>query len=300
MKREKNSFLEYLIICFELNFEYWNIMSVKMMKYAVLLFCAGALSLAGCRSEIKADKAVAPPPVKQPEKEFSGQHEAAAAGSALETLAEVISGTRSTPTAGAKAKFLNVNKLIIPETEAGRFLSSECFVTRWNILGPFIYDPENKKNPDISEIVHEPFMAEEKNLTGGEKIASRNIGWQQARFESSKYPGEIDLQKLFKNQVRHAAAYAVTYLECAEPMSGLILYAGSSGFLKIWINHKLVHTYNQTVREGKWDQDVVKGIKLQQGFNQIVVKIVSTGGEDWNFYFRLASESDLPFKFQTE
>ena len=250
---------------FVLNIEYWNIMSVMMMKYVVLPFCAGILCLAGCRSEIKEDKPIAPPPVKQSEKEFSGAHEAATSGSALETLAKVTCG--------------------IPESM---------------VPGAFIYDPENNKGQELSEIVHEPFMPEEKSLTGGEKIDSRNIGWQQVRFESSKYPGEIDLQKLFKKQVRHAAVYAVTYLECAAPMSSLILYTGSSGFLKIWINHKLVHTYNQTVREGKWDQDAVKGIKLQQGFNQIVVKSVSTGGEDWNFYFRLASESDLPFKFQTE
>ena len=285
---------------FELNIEYWNIMSVMMMKYVVLPFCAGILCLAGCRSEIKEDKPIAPPPVKQSEKEFSGAHEAATSGSALETLAKVTCGIPESMVPGANAKYLNVNKLIVPETGAGRFLSSDCFVTRWNILGPFIYDPESNKGQELSEIVHEPFMPEEKSLTGGEKIASPNIGWQQVRFESSKYPGEIDLQKLFKKQVRYAVVYAVTYLECAAPMSNLILYTGSSGFLKIWINHKLVHTYNQTVREGKWDQDAVKGIKLQQGFNQIVVKSVSTGGEDWNFYFRLASESDLPFKFQTE
>ncbi len=275
-------------------------MSVKMTKYAVLLLCSGILCLIGCRSGIMEEKPIAPPPVKQPEKEFSGKHEAAATGSPLETLAKVTSGMPDNSAAGINAKCLNVNKLIVPETGTGRFLSSDCFVTRWNILGPFIYDPENNKNPEFAEIVHEPFMQEEKDLTGAEKTANPNIGWQLARFESSKYPGEIDLRKLFKNQVRYAAVYAVTYLECAGPMSGLILYTGSSGFLKIWINHKLVHTYNQAVREGKWDQDAVKGIKLQQGFNQIVVKSVSGGGENWNFYFRLASENDLPLKFQPE
>ncbi|MFA6101987.1 MAG: hypothetical protein WCV67_02345 [Victivallaceae bacterium] len=275
-------------------------MSVKITKYAFLLLCAGILCLAGCRSEIKEDKPIAPPAVKQPEKEFSGKHEAAASGSALETLAKVTSGMPGGPASGANVKYLNVNNLIVPETEAGRFLSSECFVTRWNILGPFIYDPENYKKTDFAEIVHELFMQEEKSLTGVERTANPNIGWQLARFESSKYPGEIDLRKLFKNQVRHGAVYAVTYLKCTEPMSSLILYAGSSGFLKIWINHKLVHTYNQAVREGKWDQDAINGVKLQQGFNQIVVKSVSTGGEDWNFYFRLASENDLPLKFRPE
>ncbi len=276
-------------------------MSAMMMKYAVLLLCTCVLCLAGCRSEVmKEEKPIAPPPVKQSEKEFSGAHEGATSGSALETLAKVTCGIPESMVPGANTKYLNVNKLIVPATGAGRFLSSECFVTRWNILGPFIYDQENNKNSDFPEIVHEQFLTEEKSLTGVEKTANPNIGWQLVRFESSKYPGEIDVQKLFKNQVRYAAVYAVTYLECAEPMSNLILYTGSCSFLKVWINHKLVHTYNQTVREGKWDQDAIKGIKLQQGFNQIVVKSVSTGGENWNFYFRLASESDLPFKFQTE
>ncbi len=275
-------------------------MSVKMMKYVILLLSHGILCLTGCRSDIKEDNAIAPPVAKQPEMEFIGQHQAAIPGSALETLAMATAGVPGSKTSGTNEKRLNINKLIVPATETNRFLSSDCFVTRWNILGPFLYDPENNPKMEFSEIIHEPFMDEEKKLTGVEKAANHNIGWQLVRFESSKYPGEIDLQKLFKNQGRHAAVYAVTYLECAEPMSNLILYTGSSGFLKIWINHKLVHTYNQAVRGGKWDQDAVKEIKLQQGFNQIVVKSVSTGGEDWNFYLRLASNNDFPLKFQPE
>lgn len=261
--------------------------------------CAGLLCLAGCRYGIKDDATIVPPPVAFPEKEFSGKHDAKAPDSAMETLFTVTTGTNTASAAGAQKK-INVNKLIMPDEMVSRFLSSDCFVTRWNVLGPFIYDPENNKPNELSELVHVSFMQDEKNLAGVEKSGNPNVDWQLVRFESSKYPGEIDLNKLFNGKANHAAAYAVTYLDCAKPVSNLILCTGGSGFLKIWINHKLIHTYNHTVRAGKWDQDVVKGIKLQQGFNQIVVKTVSTGDNDWNFYFRLAAENDLPLKFQPE
>lgn len=270
-----------------------------MINYIGLLLCAGLLCLVGCRGVMKDDAPIAPPPVKQPEKEFSGKHDAKAPDSAMETLFRVTTGTNS-PEAASTQKRINVNKLIMPGETASRFLSSDCFVTRWNVLGPFIYDPEISKPDELSELVHTPFMEDEKSLAGVEKPANPNVGWQLVRFESNKYPGEIDLSKLFNGKAAHAAAYAVTYLDCAEPASNLTLYTGGSGFLKVWINRKLVHTYNQAPREGKWDQDTVKGIKLQQGFNQIVVKTVSAGGDNWNFYFRLAAENDLPLKFQPE
>jgi hypothetical protein len=269
------------------------------MNYICLLLCTGLLCLAGCRGVLKdEEQSIVPPPVKLPEKEFNAKHDAKAPESAMETLFTVTTGTNSTSVAVAQ-KRINVNKLIMPGEMSSRFLASDCFVTRWNVLGPFVYDPEVIKPDELSELVHASFMQDEKSLAGVEKPDNPNVGWQLVRFESSKYPGEIDLSKLFNGKARHAAAYAVTYLDCAEPASNLTLYTGGSGFLKVWINHKLVHTYNQTVREGKWDQDIVKGIKLQQGFNQIVVKSVSTG-DDWNFYFRLAAENDLPLKFLPE
>ncbi|MHB9138333.1 MAG: hypothetical protein ACYC4Q_02900 [Victivallaceae bacterium] len=268
-----------------------------MINYIGLLLCAGLLCVAGCRGVMQDDAPIAPPPVKQPEKEFNGKHDAKAPESAMETLFTITTGVNPNP--AVTQQRININKLIMPDSTASRFLSSDCFVTRWNVLGPFIYDPEISKPEELSELIHKSFAEDEKNLTGVEKTGNPNVGWQLVRFESNKYPGEIDLSKLFNGKVRHAAAYAVTYLNCAEPTSNLTLYTGGSGFLKVWINHKLVHTYNQTPREGKWDQDTVKGIKLQQGFNQIVVKTVSTGDE-WNFYFRLAAENDLPLKFQPE
>ena len=173
-------------------------MSAKMTKYAVLLLSAGILCLTGCRSEIKEEKPIAPPPTKQPEKEFSGKHEAAASGSPLETLAKVTSGISDNP--APRARCLNVNKLIVPENGTGRFLSSDCFVTRWNILGPFIYDPENNKAAGFAEVVHEPFMQEEKDLTGAEKTANPNLGWQLARFESVNIPARLTCGSCLKTR----------------------------------------------------------------------------------------------------
>ncbi|MDD5599810.1 MAG: hypothetical protein PHV82_17830, partial [Victivallaceae bacterium] len=123
-----------------------------------------------------------------------------------------------------------------------------------------------------------------------------SLKWQLARFEGVKNPGEIDLRRFFKTESEYLIAYAVTYLECDEDLSKLTLYTGGSSYIKIWINHQLVHAYDHLRREGKWDQDVIKDIALKKGYNQIVVKCVAVGNS-WNFFLRLADADNRPLKF---
>jgi len=118
-----------------------------------------------------------------------------------------------------------------------------------------------------------------------------------ARFESPRKPGEINLRSFFKKDKRdNLIAYAVTYLSCDKALSNLTLYTGSSAYIKVWINHQLVHAYDHLKRRGKWDQDVINNIKLRKGYNLIVVKCVALE-KDWNFYLRLADAKNIPLKF---
>ena len=193
------------------------------------------------------------------------------------------------------AKYRNINEVVIGGVDSTGFLTNINFVTRWNILGPFPYKEEKLADNKIKSVLHDKLIANEKKLSGDEKIKTLSK-WQLARFESPDTPGKINLRTFFKYKRKNLIAYAVTYLSCKEELSNLTLYTGSSGYIKVWINHQLVHAYDHVKRKGKWDQDVIKNIKLRKGYNLIVVKCVAIEN-DWNFYLRLADSKNLPMKF---
>ena len=192
-------------------------------------------------------------------------------------------------------KYRNISKVIVNNVSANGFLADINFVTRWNILGPFFYEAENLDDNKAKEFLHNKLIANEKKLRGNEK-ALAPAKWQLARFEFPQKPGEINLRDFFKDKRNHLVAYAVTYLQCDKELSKLSLYMGSSGYIKVWINHQLVHVYDQDKRRGKWDQDIIKNIKLRKGYNLIVVKCLALE-TDWSFYLRLADDKNLPLKF---
>ncbi len=192
-------------------------------------------------------------------------------------------------------KYRNVNEVATNHVNGDGFLTNINFVTRWNILGPFPYKAEKTADNKTKSVLHEKLIENEKTLTGGEKVKAP-LKWQLARFESPEKPGEINLRTFFKDKRENLTAYAVTYLNCQKELSNLTLYAGSSGYIKIWINHQLVHAYDHSKRKGKWDQDVIKNIKLQKAYNLVVVKCVAIE-KDWNFYLRFADAKNLPIKF---
>lgn len=58
-------------------------------------------------------------------------------------------------------------------------------------------------------------------------------------------------------------------------------------FIRVWVNGKLVHTYNEKRRGLEPDQDELEGISIRKGWNKIVVKCVDVVF-DWSFCLRLA------------
>lgn len=193
-----------------------------------------------------------------------------------------------------KPKFRNINKVVLNGIDGNGFLDNINFVTRWNILGPFPYTPDKTSANPNKAILHKKLFSEEKKLKGTERAGK--FKWQLARFESKSKPGEINLRKFFTDKNKFSLAYAVTYLYCDKDMSNLTLYTGSSGYIKVWLNHQLVHAFDHNKRKGKWDQDVIKNVKLHKGYNLVVIKSVAVDN-DWNFYLRLADNENLPMKF---
>jgi hypothetical protein len=253
----------------------------------------------GCRN--RSYEPIHPPRKKQQEKQYISQDEKKL-GKTTPVTAEAAEDSKKNNAACkitisvSADKFRNISKVELNGVNGNGFLDNSNFVTRWNILGPFPCGLTLAEKNALAgkAALHRKLIKNEKKLSGIEKTAEQK--WLLARFESSSRPGEINLRNFFRNKPGQLAAYAVTYLQCSKKMSHLTLYTGSSGYIKVWINHQLVHTYDHNYRQGKWDQDVIQNIELRKGYNQIVVKCVSTA-EDWNFYFRLADAQNLPMKF---
>ena len=244
-----------------------------------------ALIIYGCYSD-SAPK-FEPPPKEQTEKQYITKVK-----KKTSKIAPVLDKIVISKTA---AKYRNINEVVMNNVKGNGFLANINFVTRWNILGPFPYRSETMADNKIKSVLHGKLIANEKKLTGEEK-ATPPLKWQLARFESPRKPGEINLRSFFKNKDDNLTAYAVTYLDCKKELSNLTLYTGSSGYIKVWINHQLVHAYDYLKRKGKWDQDVIKNVKLRKGYNLIVVKCVALE-KDWNFYLRFADAKNSPLKF---
>ena len=80
------------------------------------------------------------------------------------------------------------------------------------------------------------------------------------RVSATPIPGEIDL-----GETEHAVIYAVAWLDCPEAITDAKLLTGSDDYIKVWINGKLVHTYNTECRAGEADQDTDDRHHAEQG-----------------------------------
>jgi hypothetical protein len=228
---------------------------------------------------------IAPPDKKIPENVSSPEQAPPAAVVAVDGSVNSSSGTPPLR--------INASRLVTPDSAVNQFLDNDCFVTRWNFLGPFVFAPEQQ-----SAAIHQQQMAEEKSLSGGEPAENRNAYWELMRFNSEQTPGKINLRRIYRDNICHAVAYAVTFILSDTAHHDLSLCVASSDNIKIWLNHKLVHTYDRGPRKMELDQDIVKGVKLMSGYNQIVVKTINSGGSEWSFMLRLAAANNSLLNFK--
>ena len=271
-------------------------MKIELMlfkKIGFIILAAGLLPVlfsTGCQHNPKTPGVIAAPVEKLPEKAST----APVADSAIAVIGKANAITPA-PVPAPLPLRINASRIIVPESAVSQFLGNDCFITRWNFLGPFPYPPEQS-----SGVIHLPLMPDEKLLSGDEKPDNRNAYWQLMRFNSGQTPGRIDLRRIYKDNIRYAVAYAVTFIQSDTPLNNLVLLAGSSDNIKIWLNHKLVHTYDLGPRKTELDQDSVRGIKLNAGYNLIVVKTINTGSDDWDFILRFATSDNSLLKFEAD
>ena len=185
----------------------------------------------------------------------------------------------------------NVSQVKLPKPNDSRFLVANNFVTRWMVYGPFTFK-NSLKTPHTGSVIHHAFVSDEKKLNEPNDTGQF---LQPNKLCMKQFPGRVNLAKIYPG-IEHATAYAVAYLDSDLVITNLKLYSGCGGYIKIWLNGQLIHTYNRHNRDSRWDQDIVNGIKLKKGRNLVVVKIV-TIDKPWSFYFRLTDRNGLPLTF---
>lgn len=94
----------------------------------------------------------------------------------------------------------------------------------------------------------------------------------------------------------YSISYLAAYFHAPADLTKVQLGVGSDALYRIWINGREVGRYEGPVRYGCWDQDIYEVVKLQAGWNVILVKLVHlTEDEDeGRFYARLATKDSEP------
>ncbi len=180
---------------------------------------------------------------------------------------------------------------IVGANGKGGFLTSNSFILSWYLIGPFKF--RQLDNSLSSQAIHKEFIS-------CERVPPRDTHrWIFSGGLAGKTLGEVDLSRVFGTPEPNSAAYALTLLYVPEDMSNLLLLTGSDDYIKVWINGRLVHTYNMTDRDGQLDQDKVSSVKLSKGYNLLVVKVVNIN-DRWNFFFRFATADGSPIEFRQQ
>lgn len=167
----------------------------------------------------------------------------------------------------------------------------EYFIRTWLALGPFEYDGEKFGGEwGGQKAADKEFVKNEAKLTPEENAEVDGKKWAKLESES----GMIDLGDLYED-IDYAAAYLGAYIYVPEAGDNYTIHTGSDDYIKIYINEKLVFTYNEKRRAAVIDEDEKSGITLKKGWNKIVVKIVDVV-LGWQFALRISGPDDKPFK----
>lgn len=180
-----------------------------------------------------------------------------------------------------------VSELVLPTAETAS-LDNKHFVMKWLVLGPFTFAEADFGGDQQQASIDKEFITKEGDLDGTQE-APKGTKWVEKDFSDSGTTGCVDLDAQF-DSVEHAAAYAVCWLNCPEALSDLKVLGGCDDYMKVWVNGKLVLTYNKERRAGEADQDTATGVSLEKGINRIVVKC-SDVVMGWNFYLRFTDKS---------
>jgi hypothetical protein len=142
--------------------------------------------------------------------------------------------------------------------------SPEGFILAWMFSGP--YTQEGKDSGALFDLVFPP-----------EKTGSQ-AEWRPITGAKS---GLVELDKTFRGENR--VAYLRTQITSDQAQEARI-ELGSDDGIKVWLNGQVIHA-NNVIRPCAPGQDKVR-VKLNQGANELLLKVTQGGGE-WSACCRL-------------
>jgi len=169
------------------------------------------------------------------------------------------------------------------------------FIRNWALLGPFPFDRRECKSIECRESVNfSPRGVNEAALAPaiGLDIADRR--WVSYRpFNSEGKEGgrgeyiQLDSGGMSIDIVEHAYAYLAAHVFAPAAGKYRLLF-GTDDYARVWLNGKLVYTYNDERRGATIDGDDAGQVQLAAGANILLVKLVNVNS-GWGMYARLVT-----------
>ncbi len=180
----------------------------------------------------------------------------------------------------ARSASLDERKLLVTGfSHASIFPSLSCrFVTEWQVVGPF----DNANDQGFDKIFGPEKGSSNPPFANG---LGEQVDWQAATADDKGY---LDFTKCFQ-ATQDVVAYALAKVDAKSAVEVPILL-GSDDAAAVWINGKQVHRQHLH-RSPRPAQDLIIA-KLQQGVNDILIKVDQTGG-DWGLYLQLVDKDHL-------
>ena len=181
--------------------------------------------------------------------------------------------------------------LFISKTDAAEVLKpdAEGYIRDWVMLAPIAL-PDGEtcaeallKDQIKNEAAPQP-KAGDKIKIGGKELIWRNV------TAATNY---FDFNAVLKSQNDHVAGYMVTYVECEQDITDVIVAVASNDQGRIYFNGVDIYAFTEA-RPLMLDAD--KGrITLKKGVNVIAFKITNEQNS-WQGAMRLLDKSGTPLK----
>ena len=211
-----------------------------------------------------------------------------------------LTGCITTGSSGAKSETVapKVALNILNPDKVGDSLDAG-FINKWHVLGPFSFETKRYKKVEegCQEALDDPFVTDEALLMKGAIIS--NTGgrrWQAVDIAKDFGDGNLDLNYLFDDP-DYVAAYCIANVKSSKAIKNCRLLMGSDDYMKVWVNGKLVHTWNEDLRASYPDEDNVEGVSLNKGWNTILVKSVDVYG-GWGIYCRITNKDEKGYEIK--
>jgi tetratricopeptide (TPR) repeat protein len=154
------------------------------------------------------------------------------------------------------------------------------YVRDWLVIGPF----ENQEKLGFDE----SYAPEREIDLSRSYLGMRGkVAWK--KMEHMRSDGAVDFNGVLYPR-EWTAAYALTYVYVPGEKAAA-LRMGSDDSLKVWLNDELV--ISDETYKGPSPEQQVRGVRLAQGWNKILVKVCQGTGT-WEFYLRLTDPEGAP------